>query len=63
MKTIDTEKTESTHVFRTGRIICFDWVCGALDDASIPYQCREETSGGLQFAMPAAPSTAPVTGS
>jgi len=61
METIDTEKTEFTPILRTGRIICFDWVCGALDDAGIPYQCREESSGGLQFAMPAAPSAAPGT--
>ena len=42
-------------------MLCFDWACGALDDAGIPYQSREESSGGIQVAMPAFPSVMPGT--
>ena len=46
-------------VFRTGRTIDLDWVANALAEAGIPFQRREETSGGLQLAMPAAPAGGP----
>ncbi len=58
---MNTERAEFTPILRTGQILCFDWVCGALDDAGIPYQCREESSGGIQVAMPAFPSVMPGT--
>jgi len=46
-------------VLRTGHLMHFDWACAALDDAGIPYQRREETSGGLCVAMPVAPTPGP----
>jgi Putative prokaryotic signal transducing protein len=46
-------------VFRTGQLIHFDWACNALEEAGVPFQRREETSGGIRFAMPAAPATGP----
>ncbi|MEO5367075.1 MAG: DUF2007 domain-containing protein [Magnetococcus sp. WYHC-3] len=48
-------------VFRTGSIIECDSVTCALKDAGVPYFTREETSGGLYLAMPAAPSVCPGT--
>ncbi|MFM7804282.1 MAG: putative signal transducing protein [Verrucomicrobiota bacterium] len=53
--------SEFTPILSTGKMLCFDWACGALEDAGIPYQCREESSGGLQVAMPAFPSVMPGT--
>lgn len=40
-------------------MVHFDWACAALDAAGIPFQQREETSGGLRVAMPVAPTPGP----
>lgn len=48
-------------VFRTGSLVEFDSVTGALKDAGIPHFTREETSAGLRLATPAAPSVGPGT--
>ena len=58
---MNTDRTEFTPILRTGQMLSFDWVCGELDEAGIPYQCREESSGGIQVAMPAFPSVMPGT--
>ena len=58
---MNTDRTEFTPILRTGQMLSFDWVCGELDEAGIPYQCREESSGGIQMAMPAFPSVMPGT--
>ena len=44
---------------RTGQLVHLDWASNALEEAGIPYQRREETSGGLRLAMPVAPATGP----
>jgi len=53
------ELTNFVTVFRTGQIIHLDWAANALEEAGIPFQRREETSGGIRLAMPAAPATGP----
>jgi len=58
---MNTDRTEFTPILRTGQMLSFDWVCGELEEAGIPYQCREESSGGIQVAMPAFPSVMPGT--
>jgi hypothetical protein len=55
------KRTDFVTVFRTGQLAHLDWACNAFDDAGIPYQRREETSGGLRVAMPVAPSVGPGT--
>ncbi len=55
------ERTNFVTVFRTGQVVHLDWACNALDEAGIGYLRREETSGGLRVAMPAAPSVGPGT--
>ncbi len=55
------ERTNFVTVFRTGQLAHLDWACTALDEAGIGYLRREETSGGLRVAMPAAPSVGPGT--
>ncbi len=55
------ERTNFVTVFRTGQLVHLEWACNALDEAGIAYQRREETSGGLHVAMPAAPSVGPGT--
>jgi len=32
-------------VYATGKRLCFDWACTALDDADIPYFSREYNAG------------------
>ena len=53
------ELTNFITVFRTGQLIHLDWAANALEEADIPFQRREETSGGIRLAMPVAPSTGP----
>lgn len=55
------ELTNFVTVFRTGQLVQLDWVSNSLEEAGIPHQRREETSGGLRVAMPAAPATGPGT--
>ncbi len=55
------ELTSFVTVFRTGQLVLLDWASNALEEANIPFQRREETSGGLSLAMPAAPATGPGT--
>jgi hypothetical protein len=55
------ERTNFVTVFRTGNLVYLDWASNALEAAGIPFQRREETSGGLTVAMPAAPSSFPGT--
>ena len=52
---------DQTVVFRTGSLVEFDSVTGALKDAGIPHFTREETSAGLRLATPVAPSVGPGT--
>jgi hypothetical protein len=51
--------THFVTVFRTGQLIHLDWASNALEEADIPFQRREETSGGISLAMSAAPATGP----
>ena len=53
------ELTNFITVFRTGQLIHLDWAANALEEADIPFQRREETSGGIRLAMPVAPATGP----
>jgi hypothetical protein len=53
------ELTDFVTVFRTGQLIHLDWAANALEEADIPFQRREETSGGIRLAMPIAPATGP----
>lgn len=53
------ELTSFVTVFRTGQLIHLDWVATAMEEAGIPFQRREESSGGLRLAMPVAPATGP----
>jgi hypothetical protein len=53
------ELTNFVTVFRTGQLIHLDWAANALEEADIPFQRREETSGGICLAMPVAPATGP----
>ena len=55
------KRGDQTVVFRTGSLVEFDSVTGALKDAGIPHFTREETSAGLRLATPAAPSVGPGT--
>jgi hypothetical protein len=54
-------KNDQIVVFRTGSLVEFDSVTGALEDAGVPYFTREETSAGLRLATPASPSVGPGT--
>jgi len=56
-----TEMTSFVVLFRTGQIVHFDWVCNALEEAGVPFQRQEETSGGIRTAMPLSPSPFPGT--
>jgi hypothetical protein len=58
---MSTTLTEFVTVFRTGQLIHLDWASNALDAAGVPFQRREETSGGISLAMPVAPATGPGT--
>jgi hypothetical protein len=53
--------TSFVTVFKTGQLVHLDWASNALEEAGIPYQRREETSGGIRLAMPVAPATGPGT--
>jgi hypothetical protein len=55
------DRTNFVTVLRTGQLVHLDWACNALDEADVPYQRREETSGGIRLAMPVAPSVGPGT--
>jgi len=55
------ELTNFVTVFRSGQLVHFDWAAGALEEAGIPFQRREETSGGIRLAMPVTPATGPGT--
>src|SRR5512143_2123401 len=55
------DRTNFVTVLRTGQLVHLDWACNALDKAGVPYQRREETSGGIRLAMPVAPSVGPGT--
>ncbi len=48
-------------IFRTGSLVEFDSVVGALKEEGIPHFTREETSGGLCLATPCSPSVGPGT--
>lgn len=52
-------RTPFVTVLRTGQLIHLDWASNALDEADIPFQRREETSGGMSMAMSATPATGP----
>jgi hypothetical protein len=52
---------EGVVVLRTGVLFEADMAAAALENAGVPYYRREESSGGLSFAMPAAPSPGPGT--
>ncbi|MEN9675980.1 MAG: hypothetical protein RIS76_1876 [Verrucomicrobiota bacterium] len=54
-------QTAFVAILRTGCLMHFDWACSALDEAGVPYQCGEETSGGLRVALPAMPTPGPGT--
>jgi len=51
--------TDSVVVLRTGRLFEADMAVLALETAGIPHYRQEESSSGLVFAMPAAPSAGP----
>ncbi len=53
------EFTKQIVVFRSGRLVQFQWACNALKEAGVPFFTREETSSGLRLAMPATPATGP----
>jgi hypothetical protein len=55
------ESTEFVVVFKTGKLVEIDAAVTALEEKGIPYFMREETSGGLRLAMPAAPAMGPGT--
>lgn len=55
------ELTNFVTVFQTGQLMHFDWACNALEQSNIPFQRREETSGGIRLAMPASPAVGPGT--
>jgi hypothetical protein len=59
MLPMSVELTNFVTVVRTGQLVHLDWASNALEDAGIPFQRREETSGGIRLAMPLAPSTGP----
>ncbi len=46
-------------VLRTGVLYEADMAASALEEAGVPHYRREESSAGLTFAMPAAPSSGP----
>ncbi len=58
---MNVELTDFVTVFRTGQLVQMDWASNALQEAGIPFQRREEISGGLWLAMPTAPMTGPGT--
>src|ERR1035437_1016051 len=53
------DRTKQVVVFRSGRLVQFEWACNALKEAGVPFFTREQTSGGLRLAMPVAPATGP----
>ncbi|MFN2239826.1 MAG: hypothetical protein ABR524_10585 [Thermoanaerobaculia bacterium] len=46
-------------ILRTGQLFEADLLCSTLDDEGIPYYRRLETSGGMEYAMPASPAPGP----
>ncbi len=54
-------KDDPIVIFRTGSLVEFDSVTGALKEEGIPHFTREETSGGLRLATPCSPSVGPGT--
>jgi hypothetical protein len=54
-----TDGGNSVVVYRTGIVYEFDMVADAMTRAGIPYFRREESIGGLSFAMPVMPSMTP----
>ena len=61
MPLLPSPQTAFVPILRTGCLMHFDWACSALDEAGVPYQCGEETSGGLRVALPAMPTPGPGT--
>jgi hypothetical protein len=51
--------TDDVVIFRTGQLFEIDMASNLLKEIGIPFHTREETSGGLKLAMPAAPATGP----
>ena len=54
-----TDDRNSVVVYRTGILYEFDMVADAMTRAGIPYFKRDESIGGLSFAMPVMPSSTP----
>ena len=52
-------QTDDVVIFRTGQLFEIDMASNLLKEIGIPFHTREETSGGLKLAMPAAPATGP----
>ena len=50
---------DSIVVLRTGRLFEADMAASALETAGVPHFRQEQSSSGLSFAMPAAPSAGP----
>ena len=48
-----------TCVLRTARLWDADMAANLLEEHGVPHYRRQETSGGLEFAMPASPAPAP----
>lgn len=46
-------------ILRTGQLFEADLLCSTLDEEGIPYYRRLETSGGMEYAMPASPAPGP----
>lgn len=55
------DQTNGVVIFRTGQLFEIDMASNVLKEKGIPHYTREETSGGLKLAMPAAPATGPGT--
>ena len=53
------ERRTDVVVLRTGFAYEADMVANALEEAGIPFYRRQESSAGLEFAMPVAGSSAP----
>ncbi len=56
---MEPDHTKNVVVFRTGQLFQIDWASNTLKEAGIPFFTREETSGGIRIAMPAAPASGP----
>jgi hypothetical protein len=50
---------ESVVVLKTGRLFEADMAATALEEARVPHYRQEQSSSGLSFAMPVAPSAGP----